>query len=214
MHSHEPAVHPPVVMDQAFWDSLYAEPDNRWSGHPNAALVAEVTSLAPGTALDLGCGEGGDAIWLATHGWTVVGLDLAEVALQRAEAEVAHDPEVAARNTWVRSDLASFPVPAAGFDLVSAHYFAHMRANPAAIDQLTAPVAPGGTLLVVGHLPDADAMAAHGYRLEDFYSHEEIVAGLGTGWEILLDEVRARPGGATDTSPHSHDTILRARRTA
>lgn len=71
-------------MDEQFWDQMYGEQDRLWSGDPNGALVAEAGDLTPGHALDVGCGEGGDAHWLATQGWTVTGVDLSRVALERA----------------------------------------------------------------------------------------------------------------------------------
>src|SRR5690606_20979365 len=77
----------------AGWDRRYAQRPQRWSGHPNATLVAEVADLAPGTALDVGCGEGADAVWLAQRGWRVTGLDVSAVALERA-ARAAQDAGV------------------------------------------------------------------------------------------------------------------------
>src|SRR5918997_1941704 len=87
------------------WDARYRERDGAmWSGRPNGRLVAEVASLAPGRALDVGCGEGADAIWLAQRGWTVTGVDVSAVALERA-AQHAVDAGVGDRIEWRRVDL-------------------------------------------------------------------------------------------------------------
>src|SRR3954471_21898208 len=74
----------PVPVTAAEWDERYTGSPQIWSGNPNGALVAEVAALAPGRALDVGCGEGADAVWLATRGWRVTALDVSEVALDRA----------------------------------------------------------------------------------------------------------------------------------
>ncbi|MDX6349032.1 MAG: hypothetical protein QOF84_3822, partial [Streptomyces sp.] len=94
---------------EAYWDDRYAQNQRMWSGAPNAALVREVSDLAPGTALDLGCGEGGDAIWLARRGWRVTATDISGIALDRAAGHAAA-AGVADRIDWQRHDLAeSFP---------------------------------------------------------------------------------------------------------
>ena len=73
----------------AEWDAMYAERDAVWSGEPNPHLVAEVAALTPGTALDVGCGEGADAVWLARQGWAVTAVDVSQVALERARGSGA-----------------------------------------------------------------------------------------------------------------------------
>lgn len=87
------------TLDPQFWDEFYRSREQLFSGRPNGALVDEAAALAPGRALDLGCGEGADAHWLAERGWQVTAVDLAEVALQRAAA--ADHPAI----TWQRADL-------------------------------------------------------------------------------------------------------------
>ncbi|MEU5805511.1 class I SAM-dependent methyltransferase [Streptomyces sp. NPDC047718] len=137
--------------DQEFWDSRYAESDRIWSGNPNSALVREVTDLAPGSALDLGCGEGADVVWLAGRGWRVTGTDISPVALERAAAHAA-DAGVADRVELQRHDLAE-SFPAGEFDLVSACFLHNYGDFPRArvLRAAAAAVAPGGILLVVGH---------------------------------------------------------------
>ena len=98
------------VFGQDFWDERYRSAQRVWSGDPNPQLVAEVTDLPPGRALDVGCGEGADAIWLARSGWTVVAADISGVALERG-AQHAREagPDVAARIEWRQADLLASP---------------------------------------------------------------------------------------------------------
>ncbi|WP_338037967.1 class I SAM-dependent methyltransferase [Nocardiopsis halophila] len=70
-------------MDAQSWDDRYSSEERLFSGNPNGVLVAEVEGLAPGRALDLGCGEGADAVWLAERGWHVAAVDISQVALDR-----------------------------------------------------------------------------------------------------------------------------------
>jgi SAM-dependent methyltransferase len=133
------------------WDGLYRQHGQRWSGNPNAALVTEVTAMVPGRALDLGCGEGGDAVWLAAQGWLVLGVDISQLALDRAAVHAA-SAGVADRISWARHDLAhSFPD--GSFDLVSAQFLHSAVDMPreAILRRAATAVAPGGVLLVVGH---------------------------------------------------------------
>jgi SAM-dependent methyltransferase len=134
-----------------FWEQRYAEQDQMWSGRPNVVLVEEIEGLAPGTALDLGCGEGADAIWLAQRGWRVTATDISQLALERAAVHAA-DAGVADRITWERHDLTE-SFPAGTFDLVSAQFLHSPVDDPreSALPQAADAVAPGGTLLIVSH---------------------------------------------------------------
>ena len=87
-----------------FWDERYSTSERIWSGRPNPRLVEHVSALAPGTAIDVGCGEGADAVWLAARGWGVVGVDVSGVALDRARQH-ALEAGVGDRTTWVQADL-------------------------------------------------------------------------------------------------------------
>ncbi|MFE6222782.1 class I SAM-dependent methyltransferase [Streptomyces sp. NPDC057854] len=201
----------PAVHDA--WDGRYAERQQLWSGRPNGALVAEVADLSPGRVLDVGCGEGADAIWLARAGWDVTALEVSGVALRRAAAH-ARDAGVEVR--WVHAGLTDAALPAGAFDLVSAQYPALLRTPEAAAEHaLLAAVAPGGVLLLVHHAGmerhhDADAS---GFDPADYVWPSMVAALLGDDWRVEVDEERPRvvpEGGAG--AHHTHDVVLRARR--
>src|SRR5512133_1830501 len=121
MHEHEPGEQRFDTPAQAAeWDARYREPDGAmWSGRPNGRLVAEVADLTPGRALDVGCGEGADAIWLAQRGWRVMAIDVAVNALDRARAAGA---AAGVAVDWVASGLLELADRDACFDLVTVFY--------------------------------------------------------------------------------------------
>jgi SAM-dependent methyltransferase len=188
------------------WDERYAAADQVWSGDPNGALVAEVAGLAPGTALDVGCGEGADAVWLARNGWQVTALDVSRVALERAER---HARDAGVSVTWVHSGLVEARLGT--FDLVSAQYPALKRtpANDAERALLDA-VAPGGVLLVVHHRLEPGS--THGFDPDDYVLPKDVAALLDENWRVETDERRPRfvRGGAG--AGHAEDIVLKARR--
>jgi SAM-dependent methyltransferase len=135
------------------WDDMYRSRPRVWSGLPNPQLVAEAAGLEPGTALDLGCGEGADALWLAEQGWTVTAVDVSAVALERA-AQHAAGSAAGRRITWLQRDLDAW-APEEQFDLVSAQFLHSTEAPWQRPHRVAAEaVRPGGTLLIVGHHPD------------------------------------------------------------
>ncbi|MBZ6227367.1 SAM-dependent methyltransferase [Streptomyces olivaceus] len=142
---------PATATAAEFWEARYRDTGRVWSGRPNTFLVREASGLAPGAALDLGCGEGADAVWLASRGWRVTGVDISATALERAAAHAA-EAGVGDRVAWERHELGQ-SFPEGSFDLVSAQYLQ----SPVALDQQTVlraaarAVASGGTLLLVLH---------------------------------------------------------------
>ncbi|MFC4852354.1 class I SAM-dependent methyltransferase [Actinophytocola glycyrrhizae] len=196
-------------MDQQFWDDLYHEKDQLWSGAPNGVLVTEVDGLPPGQALDLGCGEGADALWLASRGWLVTAVDISHVALERAKA-AAGDAKV----SWAHADLSTSPLPAGAFDLVAALYFSVQREpGHRAVRNMLAAVAPGGTLLYAHHdITGHEHEKNPGFDPADFYFPADIAEMLDEDqWTILTHETRPR----TDVPPearHVNDIVLKARR--
>ena len=171
----------------AFWDDIYNGRDAVWSGRPNEALVRETGSLSPGSALDLGCGEGADAIWLARHGWSVVGVDIAQAALDQAKVHAAQ-AGVRHRIAWHQNDLAT-PLPFQGFDLVTA-MFLHAPFPMPTDDILrfgVAAVAPGGHFLQVNH--DHEESRHAGHSDVDLPSPDEMLAALRldmTQWRSII----------------------------
>jgi SAM-dependent methyltransferase len=198
-------------MDAQFWDEMYASRERLFSGNPNGVLVTEVAALPPGQALDVGCGEGGDALWLARRGWKVTAVDISRTALERG---MAAGPDVAGQVAWTRADLAATPPPEAAFDLVSCQYFPLLRtAGHAGLRGLLEAVAPGGTLLFVGHdLADLPERVANGLAPRDFYQPDEIAGQLRCGWVIEVNETRPRTAPAPEGTHHVRDSVLRARR--
>jgi SAM-dependent methyltransferase len=182
-----------------------------WSGEPNAALVAEVSDLQPGTALDVGCGEGADAIWLAGRGWGVTAIDVSEIALRRATAAAAQS-HVDVK--WIRTGLVDAPLPTAGFNLVSAHYPVLLHTpNRDAERRLLAAVAPHGHLLVVHHADvDIEEAKAHGFDPADYVSPSDLSSLLDESWQFTFDERRPRHVHVGAGAGHSHDVVLHARR--
>ncbi|SDY56426.1 Methyltransferase domain-containing protein [Modestobacter sp. DSM 44400] len=197
------------------YEDRYRSSAALWSGRPNAQLVAEAADLAPGTALDVGCGEGADALWLAERGWRVTGVDFADTALARAAGYAEErGPEVAARVCWEQADLTAWTPPASAFDLVSAHFF-HLPGDQrrGVFGRLADAVAPGGTLLIVGH----SAMDLHASMHRPdipgmFWTAEEIADSLDADrWNMLVAEARPRPGRDPEGRELTlHDAVLRA----
>ena len=136
---------------QQVWEEHYAERNRVWSGRANVRLVEVAASLPPGRALDLGCGEGGDAMWLAEHGWQVTAVDISQTALDRAAAD-ARARDVADRIDFARHDLPD-TFPEGVFDLVSAQFLHSMTEldRPRVLRLGAEAVAAGGLLLIVDH---------------------------------------------------------------
>ncbi len=194
------------------WDERYAATGEAlWSGQANGVLVTELSGQHPGRALDVGCGEGGDAIWLAGEGWEVTGVDVSAVALERAAA-AARSAEITV--DWICADIAGMESPPRGYDLVSVHYPAlRHRGGEPAIHALLEATAPGGTLLVVGHAPlDPEWTRSHGFEITDFVQPDDIATHLDGEWEVEVRETRPRADPPPEGSPFTHDAVLRARR--
>lgn len=181
--------------DQTYWDDRYRDA-RVWSGDPNGALVDEVSSLRPGRALDLGSGEGDDARWLADHGWSVVAVDISQVAIDRARTLSGDRPI-----DWVRADIVVDEIPAGPFDLVSMMYFPIRRPHGTeAVRAVLQTVAAGGTLLVVGH---------ETYPVDDVHTPADIVALLDPdSWDVVEQETRPRRHSGTGGGAHHHDDVV------
>ena len=203
------------VTDAAFWDDRYRSVETDWSGEPNAQVVVELTGIAPARALDVACGEGMDAIWLAARGWHVTATDISAVALER-NSKIDIRAEVMERIDWFQADLITWTPPVASFDLVTAQ-FLHLPPviREAVFRKLAAAVKPAGTLLIVGHHPsDLQTTITRPPLPELFYTAEDVAALLEPNrWDTIV--AAARPRNATDSKGNSvtiHDAVLRAQR--
>ncbi|KAB1941393.1 NAD(P)/FAD-dependent oxidoreductase [Micromonospora sp. ALFpr18c] len=204
-----------TTFEQPAWEERYRSKPAVWSGRPNPQLVAEVADLPPGRAMDVGSGEGADAVWLAERGWRVTAVDISTTALARA-AEYADTAGVGDRIEFTHADLREKPPAEEAYDLVSAQF---MHLPPVQrrelFARLAAAVAPGGVLLIVGHHPSDLWASAHRLHMPDMmYTAEDVAADLDPSrWEILAAEARPReitnPEGTTTTH---HDAVLLARR--
>jgi SAM-dependent methyltransferase len=194
------------------WDEMYRSRDQIFSGNPNSVLVAETIGLPPGRALDVGCGEGADALWLARRGWGVTAVDISGIALRRAAAATGTKGRVA----WVQANLTTTPPPTGAFDLVSLHYFPLMRRpGHTALRGLLDAVAPGGTLLFATHaLSDLAPRQEEGFDPADYYQPDDIAQLLGPAWNVLINETRPRAAQVPAGTHHTHDAVLRALRLA
>lgn len=200
------------------WDRRYAG-DQIWSGNPNGTLVNEISGVTTGLALDVGAGEGGDAIWLAEQGWAVTANDISERALSRVDAEAARR---GLRIECLQVDAnAPEAFEAAAFDLVTAHYASIPRTpDGRSVHNLLNAVAPGGTLLVVGH--DLEPMRApidtrnesRAFDPDAYLRVSDVAAALAAApeWTTEVHEKRDRPAGAASAGHHVDDIVLRAQR--
>lgn len=192
------------------WDARYRDTDRVWSGNPNVALVAEVADLPPGRALDLGCGEGADAVWLARQGWRVTAVDISSVALEKA---AAHAAEAGVTVDWQRHDLGR-TFPEGTFDLVSSQFTYSWNDfdRERMLRRAATAVAPGGILLIEGH---QDHGPFHHDQEMHFPSPEEIVAALrlDDGWEVLKAVTHPREQIGPDGRPAQRtDSTVKVRR--
>ena len=209
MSEHETGLQPQSAEE---WDERYSG-EQVWSGNPNEALVAEVTELRTGRALEVGCGEGADSIWLARQGWHVTALDISPLAVERTEA-LAVDAGVQVEG--VAEGLVDAPLADGSYDLVSAMYPALPRTpNRKAERRLLDLVAPGGTLLVVHHaeMHREHALEDGGAR-DDYVSPDDVrtLAVERGDRDVVVDECRER-GPVLGAGAHHHDDlVIRLRR--
>jgi SAM-dependent methyltransferase len=214
-HEHHPDHE--IQFTQEFWNDRYSTASRLWSGNPNPQLVGQTAGLTPGEALDVGCGEGADAIWLARRGWTVTAVDVSALALERAAAEaVAEADGVASRITWQREDLLTWDPGPQRFDLVSAQFMLLPEAELDSMHRrLAGAVRRGGTLLVVGHHhDDLRANVGRSGPPQMFPTATAMAAALVPAeWEIQVAGDISRAATDLDGQPTTvKDAVLRATR--
>jgi SAM-dependent methyltransferase len=197
------------------WQQVYREHDDPAQDRPpNITLTEAIADVDPGAALDAGCGNGPDALWLAARGWRVTAVDASPTVLAHARSAAdAIEPAVAQRIDWVDADLTFWTPPVGHYDLVTSHYV-HTGAPVAElVRRLASAVAPAGTLLIVGHHPSDPTIAAASSVL---FTSEDIIEALEpSNWQIDLAEVRSRAAlDAHGAATTAYDTVVRARRAA
>jgi SAM-dependent methyltransferase len=201
-----------AMFEPPSWEERYSGDDTIWSGEPNPQLVAEVAGLQPGTALDVGCGEGGDVVWLARRGWTVTGADFSANGLARAAKHADH-AGVADRTDWWQVDARTFAADGRTYDLVTTHFLHPPDAGMVQVTRrLTDAVAPGGHLLVVGHAPsEAFAQLTASHR-RAMWLAQDLLPALPDCFQVIVAEQRPRTMTRNGERVEVHDSTLLTRR--
>ena len=200
-------------MDRQQWDERYAGAEFEWSVHPNQFAAAELAGLPPGRALDLAAGEGRNSVWLAERGWLVTAVDFSGVGLDKGRRLSAARGVADGQVDWVVADLNDYEPARGAFDLVLIAYLQVLPALRARVlARAAAALAPGGTLLVIGHDQTNQTEGVGGPQSPDvLYTPEAIVAELPGLRIVRAERVRrvvARDGGQATAI----DTLVRAER--
>ena len=195
-------------MDRDDWNARYSGAELLWKAEPNRFLVEEVADLQAGRALDVACGEGRNAVWLAGRGWQVTGVDFSDVALSKAR-RMATDRQVAVE--WVDADLAEWAPPAGAFDLIIVFYLQlPAEERHQVYGRMAGGLAPGGTFLVVGH--DSENLTGGYGGPQDprfLFSAPDVAADL-PGFEIVKAEQVGRPVDTEEGPRTALDALVRA----
>jgi 2-polyprenyl-3-methyl-5-hydroxy-6-metoxy-1,4-benzoquinol methylase len=197
-----------------FWDAKYEASTRVWSGRPNQRLVEQVSDLVPGRALDVGCGEGADAIWLAEHGWEATAVDVSTVALDRTAVHAID------RGVDDRLEIGMYDVMAdqphleeQAYDLVAVQFLHVPRPDlEPMLHRVAEAVAPGGQLLVVAHHPDDVASGvrpSHGPGL--LFEPEQVLAAL-PAWHVEVAQAPTREQQVDGRTVTVKDTVVRLTR--
>lgn len=187
-------------LGRGYWDGRWAQALREHGDAvalmpPNRVLTETAGPLAPGRALDAGCGHGSEALWLAGHGWQVTALDFSTTVLDHCRATAATlGPDIAGRIEWIEADLGRWAPEPQAYDLVSSLYVHVAGSVREMVARLAAGVAPGGTLLLVGHLPIAPTTGAETPAAGQVQvTVDAATAALDPGeWTTLVAEDRPR----------------------
>jgi len=201
-----------IPMEAHDWDARYRGATRLWTERPNQPLVEEISGLTAGRALDLGSGEGRNAVWLAEQGWQVTAVDFSRVALERAAAGAQR---TGVQVEWVQADLTQYTPAAAAFDLVVILYL-HLPADARrrVLEQADTALRPGGRLLIVGH--DLENLAAgHGGPQEPsiLYTPDRIAAEV-PGLTIARAHTVKRQVQTVEGIATAFDTVVLAMKPA
>jgi SAM-dependent methyltransferase len=195
------------------WNERYAARELIWSAEPNHLFAEQVQDLVPGTALDVACGEGRNALWLAEQGWQVTAIDFSDVAIDKAR-RIAAERGVTVK--WIADDVSECPLPERAFDLVCILY---LHTDPAEralwLPRVIDAVSPGGTFLYIGHDPSNIEHGVGGPQKPELLPSTDELSKCLRGFEIVVAEVVERPvdadpGHGRDLSGVALDALVRA----
>ncbi len=208
--------HGPARTDGSVWEEQYAGAERMWSGRVNQVLVDVVTGLVPGRALDVGCGEGADVLWLAEQGWQAEGIDVSGTAIDRART--AADAAQLTTARFQVGDIATWPDDqAGGYDLVIAFFLHdhHVSDRQGPLRRAAHMVAPRGRLLIVSHATMPPWAHHHDPDQEPITpEHDRDLLGVGDEWATDIAETRSRSATGPDgTRAVLEDSVLLLRRT-
>ena len=196
-----------------YWEQRYADSERIWSGEVNATLAAVAGEFTPGDSIDLGCGEGGDVLWLAEQGWQVHGLDISTTAVGRARAEAAARGLEGA--TFSATDLSTWRPEPGTVDLVTASFFQ----SEVALDRVeilrraATAVRPGGHLVTISHAAPPSWAAHHPAHMVDVLAEAEQLAQPEEDWVVEVAEEQPREATGPDGHAGEHlDAVLVLRR--
>ena len=214
-HAHSPAhAEPdPDLSPTEYWEQRYSGSKRVWSGKVNATMASVVAELSPGTAIDLGCGEGGDVLWLAEQGWTALGLDISATAVGRARDEAAARGLDGA--SFEAVDLDAWEPEPASVDLVTASFFQSNVAldRTAILRRAMTALRPGGRLVTVSHAAPPSWAKDHPAKMVSVQDEAAQRGGHADEWEIEQADERPRAAVAPDGTPGEHlDAVLVLRR--
>lgn len=212
-HAPAPAETDPDLSATEYWEQRYSGSERVWSGKVNATMASVVAELSPGTAIDLGCGEGGDVLWLAEQGWTAHGLDISATAVGRARDETAARGLDGA--SFEAVDLDAWQPEPGTVDLVTASFFQSNVAldRTAILRRAMTALRPGGRLVAVSHAAPPSWAKNHPAKMVSVKEEAAQLAGPSEEWEIERMEERSRAAVAPDGSAGEHlDAVLVLRR--
>ena len=211
--SHTPAEPDPDLSHTEYWEQRYSGSGRVWSGKVNETMASIVAELTPGAAIDLGCGEGGDVLWLAEQGWSALGLDISATAVGRAREEAA--ARGLDRATFEAVNLDAWKPDPATVDLVTASFFQSSVAldRTAILRRAMTALRPGGRLVTVSHAAPPSWAKDHPAKMVSVQEEAAQLGGQAEEWEIERAEERPRAAAGPDGTPGKHlDAVLVLRR--